>query len=448
MHTWQARRSAWVLVLALVAALPASVALGIAKVGSVRVAGDAAGSDAGEVYTAAEGTKSVFARFEYTGASRTDITVRVVANSLKVFESTKSYNGDDTASVEITGQAIYKTALESLSTYSDQLIREVNGLTGGNDLVGGEALQYITSIESFKNQIEIGLPLLASLELDGQSERAFANISDDLEDIATNIASAQALPADDTAGRQDYGRDIKPLAERIDSSLEDIAEFVDDLGSVALPATGTEWSFDVSVRTSTSSGNSAAGSARFMVDGTASKSEDEPDEPTARPSATSRGGVASDTDRGGATSTPRAQATTAASGAGGKSNNATSPTARSNASVQSAVAGSNAAAPGDDGADGAEAAPDDASASGAPDTADTPAADSPADEQVAMVDNNAQPTWTVPAGRAADTSGAAPNEGSEPSSDATPPGNGPNFMVLGLGLVLLVGTALWFRRRA
>lgn len=444
MHTWHIRRSAWIIALALAAALPASVAFGIAKIGSVRIAGGADGSDAGEVYTAAEGTKSVFARFDYTGASRTDITVRVIANSLMVFEQTKSYTGDDTASVEITGQTVYKTALATMSTYSAQLIREVNGLTGSNDLVGGEALQYITSIEGAKNQIEIGLPLLASLALDGPSDRAFNSLSGDLEDIATTIAAAQALPADDTSGRQEFGREIKPIAERVDGSLDDLAVFIDDIADVALPATGTDWNFDVSVRTTTSSGSSTAGSARFMVTGKVAKSEDEPDEATARPSSTSRSGVGDDTERGGATPTPRAQRTVASNVAPGASNSATAPTARAGAVGQP---------PASDGRDtSALRTPDNATGS-----SDAPEGAAGMDDPNAMVEDadaaqiamapGAQPTWTVPAGRAADASNSSPIDVTE-TPDASSSGPGPNVMILGLGLALLVGAALWFRRRA
>jgi len=450
MHTHARRRAALAIALALAAATPAAVAFGIAKIGKVRVGGDAEGSDAGEVYTAAEGTERVYALFDFSGASRTDITVRVVANSLTVFEQTKRYNGDDTASVELSGSAIANGALASMSTNAEQLERSINELVADDDLIAGEAIEAVNGIERAKNQVAVGLPILEALPLGNDGDGTVASLRQALEDCADVIAAAQELPADDIAGRQGFGEELEPLAAEIGGAVDDLTQLVSDLGDVALPATGTDWSYDVSVRTATAaSGNTAAGSARLVVAGSTSRGEDEPDEPTARPSATSRGNADTGAARGNATATPRAGSAASSGGATAPSNAAGDRTSGARATTapgQSQASNTGVGAP-------ADAEDDGAAGEGAEvpvDVAANAPIEAPADAEgpLAMGDPGAMPTWTVPAGRDAEPADVAPDSASGQAPEAAAAGGGPNFAVLGFGLALLVGIALWYRRRA
>jgi len=440
MHT---RRSAWIIALAIAAAAPASVALGIAKVGDVRVAGTAAGTGGGEVFTAPEGTESVFALFEYTGASRSDITVRVIANGIEVFKETTRYDGAGTAAVEITGELIYETTLETMDTVAREIKRSTEDLTDEDDLTASQAYQAVTAIESGTNNLLNGLQILESLEISGTGAEALQDLSDAIEATVDEVNRANALPYEDIQGRRVVGEEIAPHADEILVALASLEDAVSESSGLALPTTGTDWEFDVSVRTATASGSTAAGSARFMVTGTTARGEDEPDEPTARPSATSRGNAASDAARGAGTPTSRAQAT-AAQGASGSSSGAPNATDR-----PGSLGAANASATEAAGADAIEP-PDDVVVSTAPaegvDGAALDADDASGGEPIAMSDS-AQPTWTVPAGRAADSGSDVPESTTGQAEEAAVPGRGPNLAVLGIGLALLLGVALWFRRR-
>jgi hypothetical protein len=76
--------------------------------------------------------------------------------------------------------------------------------------------------------------------------------------------------------------------------------------------------------------------------------------------------------------------------------------------------------------------------------ADAGAESAPTDAQIAMVDG-AQPTWTVPSGRVEAQPLDRPTD-AEPV--AATRGKGPNLAILGAGSAVLIGVALWFRRRA
>lgn|GEM_PF-5405532 len=424
----------------------------ITKVSNVRISTTEAGGDAVESGNVSTDATSAWALFDYTDANKTRIKVDVFDNSgepLLDLEAER-YSGAGTARVELTATDLVHGAAGLVELYCDD-IRELAEMGADTRRVDGEIVNARTSLERDLRSLGRVLVPMDRAGLTGPALAAKQTIDRLYPEVQEAVGDILGIGVTDVAATRARLEQLAPAANELATAAGELEEEVGKLTSftmAALYADNAPYTVSVTVD-ELGMASTAAGSADMVVIQATNKSPNNAAaEVTAAPSATPRlpatftggggGGSGAATRQNTPVPTTALSADTTQAGRstaaveGGKPVVATQ-SAQVSALIESKAATSVALGlpPPQDGADAAAppGAIDPSNAGGAQPLAGGPAAGNEASGSVPL------PTFTVPAGNA--TSG-----GSTPAG-----GDGPNLVVLGLGIAVLVGLALWFRRR-
>ncbi|RIL12774.1 hypothetical protein DCC79_00190 [bacterium] len=418
----------------------ATSAQALAKVDQVRASLTEGASDAfpfpvGGTASIPSGSEKLYVTFDYTAAARDDIGVEMKSGGLLVFRSTKRYTGSGTATVEVTGLAVFQELTDQIADYADACQDNIdNARKSGNR-------EYVQNTIGLVNSIRTALQIVDRAGLGGDFKTSRDSLDaalGKLEDLSNDLPGGANTDA------------IKALAAQMEPYVAQASEAaisLDKAGqsatAVALPDTGTDrgaaWTINVTV------GGSPAYSGELWITSQA----------VAQPSATVASGAtavpgqATRTSAPAAGNAPTATPAPGATAAGGRNPSSDQGRTASSGSAATSAAGRATAPAGGAGtgfatldqpsAPAAAIEPTVPSVSDAPTGGDEPAASTlEAPAPVA--------TWTLPAGAAAagDTRPAAPTDEDTP---VAPGGAGPSLAVLGLGVMALMAIGLWLRRR-
>lgn len=467
------------LALCLVLSAP-SLVWAVTKISDVRVAKDAEGETAGETYFASQGDEMVHVLFDYEGASRnTRIAVQVIASSIEVFREERRFDGDGTAEFEISGDAIYSTLTDSLADKA-AVIRAANNQIQRATVSAGQLDNDLNTMIGSVNQATIMVPLLEVIESQsvaeelGQLDKSLGRLSGVLEDTRN-------VPFDDVAERQSVLSNATTDIDELEEYAANVADAVGDLSDLTLPMMGPQWSYDVSVRVSEGSQQDiGAGDAFFyVVEGSETRtgSGNDGSDAGAAPTATRRALIGEgSTARSTRTPVPTESAAAGGDESGGSGSGDGDSEAAAEDQDEEAAApltlseratATAAARSGDAGAESESTASekDEDGASAAEATDAVPGGGSPSSDEDVASEATAEPASAegqAGGGEASESGGdAALGDGPPPTwtpaADAaaspedraggTVAGGGPNWIPLLLGLIVLVGAGIWFRRR-
>lgn len=447
--------------LALLPAL-AATALAAPEIADVRVSQDAEGSDAARRYVAPVGTERLYVLFDYLGAADDTIAIHVVGSGLTLFEAEDSYDGEGTASVEITGAQMYKSLAETAEVDNEAMRSDIEAATNQANPSIQRVNNAMDTVAKMSRELESIAYYFELLDPDAALEGALSEIDFGVAELDEYYGDVREVPADDTAQRAALLGDMLPTIDSLDGAIQTLVDLSDGLSAAPLPETGPDAEIDVTIRVSTGlSSSTTAGSGSFLISDDGSDLPEDPDD---------------DANElpGGATRTPRGSGITertpvpgvkpaSASGAdadededagdddaeGAASDDATASDADAAASSANTLTspGDAAEAAGADAADAVAMA--DTEEQDAPSSDDAEAArDAAARSSQGGEAGAAEPaaTWTVQAVSAADV----PAEPGGTSSEAplVDQGTGPNLAILGFGVLALIGLAIWYRRRS
>ncbi len=457
------------LALTLAVAAP-SVVSAITKISEVRVAADEDGTRAGETYFANAGDRAVHVLFEYTGASRnTRIAVQIIGSSIELFRDEQRFEGDGTATVEISGDAMYSSIADSL-TERAAVIRAASNQIQRATVSAGQLDNDLSTMIGSANQSTIMVPLLETID-DQSMREEIGQLDKILGRLSAVLEDTRDVPFDDVQQRQAELANASADVEELEQRAEAVSDAVAQLSDLPLPMMGPQWSYDVSVRVSEGSQQDiGAGDAFFyVVEGneTRTGSGDAGSDAGGKPTATRRPIIGEGST---ARSTRTPVPTSAASGSGSGTETSGSqesgdggtedetekatPLSLAARATATAAARSKVSAGREE---GATAAPDE------PDTA------APTPRQAS--EDSTEPTDAAPTPvRVSESAGASESLGGEEAGESAPPtwtpasdgsgpsgsgqdvvaeetNKGPNRLALLLGVLVLAGAGVWFRRR-
>lgn len=417
----------------------AAPAQALAKIDQVRASLTEGASDAfpfpvGGTASIPAGSEKLYVTFDYTAAARDDIGVEMKSGGLLVFKSTKRYTGSGTATVEVTGLAVFQELADQMADYADACLDNIdNARKSGNR-------EYVQNTIGLVNAMRTALQIVDRTGLSGDFKSSrdsldaalskLVDLSDDLPGGA-NTDAIKALAAQ-----------MEPYVTQASEAATSLDKFGQSATAVALPDTGTDrgaaWTINVTV------GGSPAYSGELWITSQA----------VAQPSATVASGATSAPGQATRTSVPASGgASTAAPAAG-----ATATGGRGTTGGQGSTAGSGgSSAPARPttaalGAGTSFATVDQPAVAGATavvEPTSPPEAETAVEgDEPAVAQDAPAPvaTWTLPAESAA-AGGAAAVAPAGDDAPAAPGGSGPSLAVLGLGVMALVAIGLWLRRR-
>jgi hypothetical protein len=398
------------------------------------------------------GTKSVFVLFDYEGAANDRLTVALEGLGLdRIVAKSDTYNGNGSASVEITGAEIYGSLVVRVLTAASQAQSDVKRAADQDKGTRG----YLEAVESDAAQVDRILQVLAQMVLPAPSEAMRKEVAEALNDLGGLIEEANDTDLDD-AGRKAKAEAMKAPAASLVTAATALADSAESVSSIPLPLTGENAPITVQVGVGSSS-NPSASDEFWVVEDVSSPITDVDPLPTAAATRNSGGtGGANPTARTSANKTPATGSETGASGsatsaAGGGPSNGTRNAATS-ASVRATSAANQAVFA--DSTNGTPGSPAVAGGSGQQSDAVATARALAGQNQNALgspgdVSGGAMATWTVPAVAKADgeTVPQVRQAGQDADRSSTGGSSGPNLGVLALGAALLVGVAVWLRSR-
>jgi hypothetical protein len=246
------------------ALLPRS-ATAVTKISHVRVAADETGTDAGEVFIAQGSPESVWVLYDYSDASPgTRIAVHVIGHGVTLFREEERYEGDGTAAVEVSGDAVYATIGEALADAA-ALLQAGAAMVQREDVTPGRLDHELNQMIMEANGAGIVVPLVARVEDDDVRESA-SRLDEVLARIEAKLEAALDTPYDEIAKRQAALAGMADDAAELESLVDRLADLLGERSGLRLPAMGPQWFFDVSVRiTEGSARDVPAGSAWFYV---------------------------------------------------------------------------------------------------------------------------------------------------------------------------------------
>ena len=423
----------------------------LAKVGNLRIEGGGVVED-GEIFIVPPGSQKVTVAFDYTGASRSTIGIRVEGvGGLRLFESRSRYSGDSSATVDVRGVDIFEYLAEKVEDTSRDVVSVVREIVNATSISSGEVFEHLTSIENLTGTVSGQLDVIESLALKGEAATAAQDMRSALEEIELDLEDAKELEVSDVEGRIAKAELMSGPADSLYAAAAKVAEAVEDVKSAALPESDGTWSYTVSARLTegTNVQDAIADSIEFEVatagtSGSATAT-DSPSDPTAEATERSGGEAGGISPRSSRTPEAAGTATVVTSGENGSE-------APGSATATRATPGrGNATKPTSDQDEDSDAS-DAAEPAGA---TDSPAESSDSGNESGQGEQNDQdggsddgdsasplPTWTVPAGDA--SGGSAADQDSTVSPDSE---GGLNLGILFLGILALIAIAYWLRRR-
>lgn len=429
----------------------AQSAQAITKVSNVRISTTEAGGDAVESGNVPTDATSAWALFDYTDANKTRIKVDVFDNSgepLLDLEAER-YSGAGTARVELTANDLVHGAAGLVELYCDDIL-ELAEMGADTRRVDGEIVNARTSLERDLRSLGRVLVPMDRAGLTGAALGAKQTIDRLYPEVQDAVSDILGIAVTDVTATRARLEQLAPVATELATAAGELDEEVGKLTSFTMAALYAESApYTVSVTVDElGMASTAAGSADLVVIQTSNKSPNNAAaEVTAAPSATPRlpatftgggGGSGAGTRQNTPVPTTAVSADTTQTGRSTAAVEAGKPVVATQSAQMAALVESKAATavalglPTPQVGAGAAVPPgasDPQHAGGAQPPAGGSAAGSEASGSVPL------PTFTVPAGN-------APSSGSTPAG-----GGGPNLIVLGAGIAVLVGLALWFRRR-
>lgn len=417
----------------------AAPAQALAKIDQVRAsltegAPDAFPFPVGGTASIPAGSEKLYVTFDYTAAARDDIGVEMKSGGLLVFKSTKRYTGSGTATVEVTGLAVFQELADQMADYADACLDNIdNARKSGNR-------EYVQNTIGHVLAMRTALQIVDRTGLSGD----FKSSRDSLDAALTKLEDlSDGLPGGaNTDAIKALAAQMEPYVTQASEAATSLDKFGQSATAVALPDTGTDrsaaWTINVTV------GGAPAYSGELWITSQA----------VAQPSATVASGATSAPGQATRTSVPASGgASTAAPAAG-----ATATSGRGTTGGQGSTAGSGGSAASARpttaalGAGTSFATVDQPVVAGATAVVEPPsppeAETAVEGDEPAVVQDAPAPvaTWTLPAESAAagGTAAVAPAGDDAP---AAPGGSGPSLAVLGLGVMALVAIGLWLRRR-
>lgn len=391
-----------------------------------------------------EGAKQATIQFDYNLGGTESVGVTVIALGVPSVANTKSVSGQGTASFEITGDAIYG-AVAAGALKGAQAAVAAQGNAG---LQKASTMSYLEAIQGPLSSVRTSPAMLKRLKLDSAFDTSVAGLERALSDFDTSVAGVTAAGTEE-AKKAKIG-DLKAPLLAVQQAATDINDRLGKASGLALPTTGSDSKtpIDVSIRR----GGSPAESLQILV-GTGSlvpaatitkSSQSLTGDKTATPAPSGAQAQGQPTTAAaGQTSGTAGQAGSGATGGstGGTQSGAAPVTGAGMANTGALAAGSTpvpgqAVSPADPAA--AVSASGDAGL-----TSDSQAADASGAAQAVA-------TWTPgPDGSAAVAQLADNPSGSGGHTTGTvgDTGPGPNIAIIAVGALVLMGAALWMRRR-
>ena len=379
-------------------------------------------------------------RIAYDLAGSERLGVSVVALSVPAFSSQKGVSGKGTASFDLTGEALYAGMAVGASQAADGAAQTVALAAKGTGMH-----DYLQSAKGNINTVLGTVAVLKGLSLDA----AYAGQVQTLDDAATSaldrINAALDVPPSNADEKKSKTVDAQASLPALQQAAKAVSERLAGATGLPLPKTGddTKTPYDIKI---TRDGDLAMSTE--MLVGTGSLVPD-PTATSPSPAGGRSGGgssqatatTRSSSGASGGSGTSGGQGSSAGSSSGGSSN-AGAPGAANSGATRNAGSPALATPGTGSAAQGLAQAPPGAAAG---DTAPLSAVDNAA----APAGAQAVATWTVVAGAADAVAQLPPGTGSMPSGGSSTAGGAgaPNLAIIAFGALLLVGAAVWLRRR-
>jgi hypothetical protein len=146
-----------------------------------------------------EGTKTIFARFHYEGATGELLWLKIAGRGgIVVLQRSERYRGDGTATVQFNGADIYRTLTQTL----DDAARagQTSARSAATQQIG--MLEFLMDTQYQTTRVEQALDLLAQVSLPPTQSAQIASALISVDEIAGLLKDALALPPDDVSGKQ------------------------------------------------------------------------------------------------------------------------------------------------------------------------------------------------------------------------------------------------------
>lgn len=412
---------------------------------NLRVEGtDQAGRKAAEGFAFPDGTKKVTVKVEHDLAGSETVGVSVVALSVPAFAAKKTVTGKGTVAFDVTGEAVYAGIAASSARAADSAAQTVALAVRGTGMH-----DYLLSAKGNLNTILGAAAILKGLSLDATYSGQVRALEEAATTAVGRIDTALDVPPAKTDEKKARAVEAQESLPALQQAAKAVSERLADASGLPLPKTGddTRTPLDVTI----SRDGQPAMSTAILI-GTGSLVP----EPTATSPAVSAGSGGGNT-RSTATAVGQSGGSGGDSGAGGTGQGSTAGGTGSGSGTgsSSSSSGAGSGVTRDSGspalatsASGTDARSQAQAPLGAvaPDTAMAGASDS---SEAAAVAAQPMATWTVAANEADALAQLPPGGGGAPDRGAGADAGSaaPNLAILAVGALLLVGAAIWLRRR-
>jgi hypothetical protein len=395
------------------------------QVTQVRVSESESGQPSSVLFP--EGVERLYVVFDYVSAQNSRISVEIVApGGLVVFENEQRYTGDGTSAVEVNGDTVYLTLGEQLMEFADATISDLARAQSQ-----AQTQTYLAQVQSYIGPMQMVAEFLSRLPAE-QVGISVAELDDALAELDSLLDEAMRLTADQDAQRKALAGDMEPFAEAVAEQAIALVADGEDATGRPLPPTDSASGDGSAYTISLSVNGSASRDASLWIHGQRGADPSSNNDPTA---AATKIAAATQTARNASPTSP--SALTVGPTRGSSVTSGTQATAASGR-VPTAASGAGAVNP----IGGAQPAPTQPAQAGLTGPSDQ------AQREIMTLGsgtNGPQPgaeaTWTVP---------PPEGEGGEltgPRPDGDAPRDGPDFVVLALGLAVLGAMAVFVRRR-
>jgi len=237
---------------------PVREVAGAARIDALRVL---RAPDAGAgTYLFPPGTRRVWVTFRYEEAAGERVGLSVTGRGgIGVFASEDRYNGSGTASIEVSGAAIYRglaAQLEAALRQAQEGAQEAATQSAG-------VHEHLLSAQAGLLQAGSAMGLLGGADLSDDDGRRLSGARAAAAEAGTLARQAIALPLSDTAGKRVLaGQMGRPLATAV-TAASGLSASAAGAGETTIPSTGIDERSAYTVQVSV--GASPAASAEFVV---------------------------------------------------------------------------------------------------------------------------------------------------------------------------------------
>lgn len=182
------------------------------------------------------GSTELEVRFDYEGATGEEVAVWVKGRGgIDVFASARSYEGDGTGRVLVTGDAMYMPLVQTLDSAAREAKR--NAKSAASSDLGLQEYLLSTQAAIFRAE-HARLSLEGIGNLPDAESLLVAESGDYLDQCMTRVERAIALPPDDPEGKQEEAQAIDDLLGQVVLRAGQLEEAADGLSGLQIPVTG------------------------------------------------------------------------------------------------------------------------------------------------------------------------------------------------------------------